>query len=337
VRLVLTAAAAFCAVSVTVLLTEERPRRAPVLLGSRRQERPFSAARHEARPVASLRIDPVAPRDPRVGMARGEAEPEARPLARRAIGEYALAAREIEAARPPPTPVRLDRARDIPWIGARPGDDAMDPVVYRAWPAAHGPAPRGLDDGARADRGERFENSYYYLPAEPPGPLEAPLYDARCAMIALVPRSFHDDVCVQGSGRLVSGEVVSFVKRDCACAAVCPRTGQHICFDKLEPSRYPSGRGATGRPIRPLSSVAVDTSMIPLASRLFIQEFVGMPRPNGSPHDGCFVAEDRGLRVVGRHVDVFTGDIETLRIWNAAVPTRRGVHVRVGDPRCAHP
>jgi len=141
-------------------------------------------------------------------------------------------------------------------------------------------------------------------------------------------------VCVQGSGRLVSGATVSFAKRGCSCAAVCPRTGQQICFEKLDPVRFPHGRGATGRPITPLSTVAVDSNVIPLGTVLFIPEFVGISRPDGSAHDGCFVAEDRGTRVIGKHVDIFTGDPELTARWNKLVPSNQGVQVRVGDARC---
>jgi 3D (Asp-Asp-Asp) domain-containing protein len=160
------------------------------------------------------------------------------------------------------------------------------------------------------------------------------LYDAECAVITKVSKDFHDQVCVQGSGRLSSGATVSFAKRGCPCATVCPRTGQQICFEKLDPARFPHGRGATGRPITPLSTVAVDSSVIPLGTVLFIPDFVGISRPDGSPHDGCFIAEDRGTKVVGKHVDIFTGDPELTARWNKLVPSNQGVRVRLGDARC---
>ncbi len=81
--------------------------------------------------------------------------------------------------------------------------------------------------------------------------------------------------------------------------------------------------------------MAVDTSVIPLGTTIYVPELAGLPRVDGSPHDGCFVAEDRGLKVVGRHLDVFTGDPSMTAQWNARVPSNQGVHVRVGDPRCA--
>ena len=109
---------------------------------------------------------------------------------------------------------------------------------------------------------------------------------------------------------LAGGATISFAKRDCPCAAVCPRTDQKICFEKLDPTRFPHGRGAAGTSIVPFRTIAVDVSVVPLGTVVFIPEYQGLRRLDGSAHDGCFIAEDRGLKVVGRHVDVFTGSEE---------------------------
>lgn len=205
--------------------------------------------------------------------------------------------------------------------------------------ATHAPAP--VDIPARSDAvwdETLFRNTYYDFPVERRDRLDTPLYTARCELISVVPSAFHDRLCVQGSGRLASGETVSFASRDCACAAVCPRTGQRICYDVLDADRFPCGRGATGRPITPLRTVAVDPAMIPMGKRLFIPEFVGVPMPDGAPHDGCFVAEDQGIKIKGHRIDIFAGDEATRRLWDAAVPSNRGVHVYPGDKRCKrHP
>lgn len=182
--------------------------------------------------------------------------------------------------------------------------------------------------------GNVFRNTYYNFPREGSGPRDATVFDASCAPIAAVTKAFHDAVCVQGSGRLASGATISFARRDCACAAVCPRTDQKICFESLDPARFPAGRGATGGPITPLRTVAVDTKVIPLGTRIFVRELVGLPRADGTPHDGCFVAEDRGLKVVGRQIDIFTGDPAMTARWNALLPSNTGVHVELGSPRC---
>jgi 3D (Asp-Asp-Asp) domain-containing protein len=215
-----------------------------------------------------------------------------------------------------------------------------------AWKASDRPAPEApaepaavVEDGAPPRTltagGDVYRNTYYDFPREGAGEQRATLYDATCAPLGKVTQTFHDQLCVQGSGRLVNGQTVSFAKRDCACAAVCPRTGQKICYERLDPARFPHGRGAAGGPITPLFTVAVDVSVIPLGTRLFIPELAGLPRPDGSPHDGCFLAEDRGLKVVGKHLDVFTGDPALTVQWNARFPSNKGVHVVLGDPRCA--
>ncbi|MEZ4220463.1 MAG: 3D domain-containing protein [Polyangiaceae bacterium] len=183
-----------------------------------------------------------------------------------------------------------------------------------------------------------FRNTYYDFPAEVDysGPRVA-LKDAKCNTIKEVAKGFHDAVCVQGSGTLASGATVSFAKRDCACAEECPRTKQKICFDQLDRQRFPWGRGAAGSAITPLLSVAVDTSVIPMGTVLYIPEADGVPRDEGqtSFHDGCFIAQDRGLKIKGKHVDMFTGNESVTKLWNRLIPSNQGVTVVLDSPRCA--
>ena len=185
----------------------------------------------------------------------------------------------------------------------------------------------------------KFRNTYYDFPSEADHQgAPVALRDAKCGTIKLVPRGFYETVCVQGSGTLKTGVTVSFARRDCDCAATCPRTDQKICFDALDRERFPWGRGAIGKPITPLLTVAVDDSVIPMGSAVFIPEYVGLPRgpeADAAKHDGCFVAQDRGSRVVGKHVDVFTGTEATTRLWNELVPSNEGVTVVLDSPRCA--
>ncbi len=71
-----------------------------------------------------------------------------------------------------------------------------------------------------------------------------------CQAIADVKQDFHDALCVQVSGSLEGGTVVSFAKRGCSCAQVCPRSGQQICFEALENSRPPWVAGLRENPSR---------------------------------------------------------------------------------------
>lgn len=227
---------------------------------------------------------------------------------------------------------------------AGPGDgdgaDGAAPVVIRSHGAPLGKSrslPRTRTEGRTPEQAPQpgvFRNTYYDFPVEGGGRKERMLFDASCKPIANVTREFHDQVCVQGSGRIATGATVSFAKRGCSCAELCPRTAQRICFERLDERRFPHGRGALGTAIVPLRSVAVDSSVVPLGSTLYIPEFDGAPRADGTRHDGCFLAEDRGLRVQGRHVDVFAGTPDETRRLSQLVPSNRGVHVRVGDPKC---
>lgn len=196
------------------------------------------------------------------------------------------------------------------------------------------PAARAEEGAAPAAAGGRvvgtFRNTYYDFPneAEHSGERVA-LKNGACETIASVPRSFHDAVCVQGSGALARGDTVSFAKRDCACAELCPRTGQRICYDALDKTAFPWGRGAAGKPITPMRSVAADTNVLPMGTALYIPELDGV----GSS-DGCFVVEDRGLRVQGEHVDIFTGSPAQTASMNAQVPSNQGVTIVVDAPKC---
>lgn len=219
-----------------------------------------------------------------------------------------------------------------------------DDLPRQEWADAPGKRPLLALEGALPDTGAPpdavalgvFRNTYYDFPAESEfqgSPVS--LMSANCKKLADVPRPFFEALCVQGSGTLNTGITVSFAKRGCSCAETCPRTGQKICFDALDGRDFPWGRGSTGKAITPLKSVAVDPSIVPLGTILYIAEFDGVPRgPGGSPHDGCFVAEDRGMKVIGEHIDIFTGNPKVTAHLNQLIPSNRGVHVYTRTARC---
>jgi 3D (Asp-Asp-Asp) domain-containing protein len=244
---------------------------------------------------------------------------------------------QLSAATPPSAPQQ--ESRSAPATSTRTRVISEPPLA----PSTAGFAASAASDGQNAAGGfggkllGTFKNTYYDFPSEADFVGEAVnLMNGSCQPIVSVPRTFYESVCVQGSGTLRSGGTVSFAKRDCSCAAECPRTGQHICFDLLDKQQFPWGRGATGKGITPLLSVAVDSSVIALGTPLYIPEYDGVARDvtGSAKHDGCFLAEDRGLAVKGQQVDVFTGHSEITRLWNRLVPTNSGVTVVVDSPRC---
>jgi 3D (Asp-Asp-Asp) domain-containing protein len=207
-------------------------------------------------------------------------------------------------------------------------------------PAREGDKPNELAGSGALDKtggGGRvlgkFRNTYYDFPNQKDfsGP-PISLMNAKCEAITQVPRTFYEAVCVQGSGQLTGGGTVSFAKRDCACAEVCPRTNQKICFEPLDKQAFPWGRGASGNAISPLRSVAADTQILPIGTVIYIPELDGI---EGS--DGCFVVEDRGMKVQGEHVDIFTGEPSKTAALNSQVPSNQGVTVVVSAPACQRP
>ena len=266
------------------------------------------------------------------------------PLSTGAWGDDPAPAKESTGNDPkgaPPTRVQSRVLTDAPPTDdhfVAPDTNAQGTSSGSSISLAPSPAPRL---NPRAPGGKvlgTFRNTYYDFPSEADYSGEnVSLKDPRCKTIKTVARSFYEAVCVQGSGTLASGSTVSFAKRDCECAELCPRTAQHICFDELDARSFPWGRGATGRAITPLLTVAVDSDRIPLDTPVYIPEYDGVPRDasGSATHDGCFIAQDRGVRVKGDHIDVFTGHRETTALWNGLVPSNRGVTVIVDSPHCA--
>jgi 3D (Asp-Asp-Asp) domain-containing protein len=68
-----------------------------------------------------------------------------------------------------------------------------------------------------------------------------------------------------------------------------------------------SSRDSLGCKLMPMRTVAVDPSIFPRHSVLFIKETVGMRLPDGALHDGFWYASDVGRAIKGLRVDLFTG------------------------------
>jgi 3D (Asp-Asp-Asp) domain-containing protein len=64
---------------------------------------------------------------------------------------------------------------------------------------------------------------------------------------------------------------------------------------------------ALGCKVVAMRTVAVDKTLIPKRSVLFIKETVGMKMPDGSAHDGYWYASDVGSAIKGPRIDLFTG------------------------------
>ncbi len=57
----------------------------------------------------------------------------------------------------------------------------------------------------------------------------------------------------------------------------------------------------------PMRTLAVDKSIIPRRTVVFIKETVGIKMPDGEAHDGYWYASDVGGAIKGKRIDLYTG------------------------------
>ena len=81
----------------------------------------------------------------------------------------------------------------------------------------------------------------------------------------------------------------------------------------------------------PMRTIAVDKSIIPRRTVIFIKETVGLKMPDGADHDGYWYASDVGGAIKGKRIDLYTGhgaaSMNPLRKLNLATLTA----VKVGN------
>ncbi|HSV04102.1 MAG TPA: 3D domain-containing protein [Phenylobacterium sp.] len=78
-----------------------------------------------------------------------------------------------------------------------------------------------------------------------------------------------------------------------------------------------------------MRTVAVDRTLIPKRSILFIKETVGMKLPDGSTHDGYWYASDTGGAIKGQRIDLYTGSRASAAAQ--ALNLARLTAIKVGD------
>jgi 3D (Asp-Asp-Asp) domain-containing protein len=125
------------------------------------------------------------------------------------------------------------------------------------------------------------------------GDPSAELKDVRGHLIARTSQRFRRDLVMEGSGNLRDGRTVEYDRKV---------RGKN-CF-RLTRSKY--GEGRLGCPLIPFRTIAVDPHFVKLGSTLSVPQMKGARLPDGTIHDGIFLADDRG-HFRGSHIDIFTG------------------------------
>lgn len=125
------------------------------------------------------------------------------------------------------------------------------------------------------------------------GRADATLCDARGRVIACTSRKFRKALVLEGTGWLRDGRAVLYDRKV---------DGQH----RFRIAKEKCGIAVTGCPLIAYRTAAVDPHFIKLGSKIFIPQLKGARLPDGTIHDGIFIATDRG-HFRGRHVDLFVG------------------------------
>lgn len=139
--------------------------------------------------------------------------------------------------------------------------------------------------------------SFYWIidesSAQYRGRADAVLRDVRGRVIAHTTRKFRRALILEGTGWLRDGRAVMYE---------CKADGEH----RFRTAKEKCGFAVTGCALIPFRTAAVDPHFIKLGSKIYIPQLKGTRLPDGTIHDGVFLATDRG-HFRGRHVDLFVG------------------------------
>lgn len=173
---------------------------------------------------------------------------------------------------------------------------------------------RGKQLGWKRELGP-YRVTFYYLVDEADErfswhPKDEPVRDIYGQTIAVVPREFKQKADIEGSARLSDGRVINFAGRGT----------DGIRYRLVEGAQWGLGAANVEQISRlepykliPYRTAAVDPQKIPLGSILFIPQAQGIPLPDGSEHDGYFLAHDVGGAIKGDRLDLFVGTEEDVR------------------------
>lgn len=139
----------------------------------------------------------------------------------------------------------------------------------------------------------QFKPSYYNISDESQYPQgNTLLRDKKGNTLGKVSPQFRKALIMEGTGILRNGVTVNV-------SSIVNKEYRFV----VSPS--PFGLGASGCPLVPFRSVAVDRKVIKLGTALYIPKAVGMALPDGSKHDGVFWADDTGGMIKGARLDMF--------------------------------
>lgn len=191
-------------------------------------------------------------------------------------------------------------------------------------------APRPVHADPPVYYGGRWLLTQYWIASEQAGEHDrraVPIRTRDGNVLALSCPRFVDDLTMEGTGRTWDGRLLNWDQR----------VHGRACFVEVDRSAYPYGIGVAGYALVPYRSLAVDRRYIPIGHTVEMPELAGLPLPDGTHHDGCFVAVDGGGAINGHHIDLFLPNETAYRdAGRAGYLPHHLRQVVVDSPRCAH-
>lgn len=152
-------------------------------------------------------------------------------------------------------------------------------------------------EAAAMEKIGRARVTYYWLVDESDSAYrpssEVAIQDVRGRVIARTSRKFRKHLLLEGSGKLRDGRVINYQR--------------HVRGDaRFRVTRHEYGAAYGKCSLEPYRTIAVDPKYVKLGTRVYIPQFDGTKLPDGTVHDGIFMAHDRSASVRGAHIDIFT-------------------------------
>ncbi len=173
----------------------------------------------------------------------------------------------------------------------------------------------------------RFQLTQYWVAEEVTDDADeriVQVIDPHGATVAWACQRFVSSLTMEGTGRTWDGRLLNWASREHGRA----------CFVEVDAAQYPWGAGVQGYALVPFRSLAVDSRYIPVGHVVELPELRGMPLPDGTRHDGCFVAVDAGGAIRGHHIDLFVPSRGAYEHLASARELPRRVSVVVDAQRC---
>jgi 3D (Asp-Asp-Asp) domain-containing protein len=154
----------------------------------------------------------------------------------------------------------------------------------------------------------QFRVTFYWLVEEDnyQGNKTNPLYTSDGKLVGKFTSQFIHDFQIESCALLSDGRVISYLKKANRCQVV----------------DMPIGAG--GYCLKELRSVAVDPSIVPIGSKLYIKDAADIPLGDSLMHDGIFEANDVGSAIKGNHIDVYLGPKSNMDLFRSTALCRTG-------------